>query len=174
MIKLISRVLLLNLILTIFIFIQGYWYWLINFELAFFSALFIILGSFHGYKSLVTKRLETGEGMNDVMLEKIEDPYELYDEETEEKIDEEKSLLQLVKEEKQRLKKNKQTFKKTIKSTPGIFSPWRFLPYTMLVLSFIGLNNNHILDITGFLTGLSFGIVAAIFVGKSWIKASAS
>ena len=174
MIKLISRVLLLNLILAIFIFIQGYWYWLINFELAFFSALFIILGSFHGYKSLVTKRLETGEGMNDVMLEKIEDPYELYDEETEEKIDEEKSLLQLVKEEKQRLKKNKQTFKKTIKSTPGIFSPWRFLPYTMLVLSFIGLNNNHILDITGFLTGLSFGIVAAIFVGKSWIKASAS
>jgi len=174
MIKLISRVLLLNLILTIFIFIQGYWYWLINFELAFFSALFIILGSFHGYKSLVTKRLETGEGMNDVMLEKIEDPYELYDEETEEKIDEEKNLLQLVKEEKQRLKKNKQTFKKTIKSTPGIFSPWRFLPYTMLVLSFIGLNNNHILDITGFLTGLSFGIVAAIFVGKSWIKASAS
>ncbi len=122
---------------------------------------------------MVQNRLHSGEGMNDEMLAKIEDPYELYDEESLEKTEEvEEDLSTVIKEEKKRLKENRQTLKKTVKSTPGIFSPWRFLPYIVLVLSFIALNNNHILDIPAFLIGLGAGIISAVFIGKKWISSS--
>jgi len=173
MIKLILRLLLVNLIFALFVFSMGYWYWLLNFELAFFASLSIIMGSFSGYRRMVQRRLDTGEGEESVFLDKIEDPYELYDENEKEEIPvEEMDLRAVVKEEKARLKSNRQTFKKTIKSTPGIFSPWRFLPYIFLVLSFIALNNNHILDISGFLIGLAIGIVGAVILGKKWIQTS--
>lgn len=173
MTKLIIRLLLAQLLFSIVLLVQGYWYWLLNFELAFVSSLFIILGSFSGYKRMVQNRLHSGEGMNDEMLAKIEDPYELYDEESLEKTEEvEEDLSTVIKEEKKRLKENRQTLKKTVKSTPGIFSPWRFLPYIVLVLSFIALNNNHILDIPAFLIGLGAGIISAVFIGKKWISSS--
>ena len=163
--RLIYRLLLVKLIFALVLFSLGYWYWLLNFELAFFSSMLIVFGSFHGYKALVQKRIEAGEGSDDTLLEKIEDPYELYEEETQAIEDESQDLVQVVKEEKARLKENKETLKKTIKSTPGLFSIWRFIPYIILVLSFIGLNNNHILDISAFLIGLSLGILSAIFIG---------
>ncbi len=171
MTKLIYRLLILQLLFILVLFVQGYWYWLLNFELAFVSAMFIIAGSFSGYKRMVDRRLEVGEGMNDAMLEKIEDPHELYDEDEPcEEVDQELSAV--IKEEKKRLKQNKQTLKKTIKSTPGIFSPWRFIPYIVLVLSFIGLNNNHVLDIPAFLIGLAAGIISAVLIGKRWISST--
>lgn len=128
---------------------------------------------------MINRRLDVGEGMNDELMQKLEDPYDLYDEEDVAKSQEfskdehkQEDLARLVKEEKKRLKKDKQTIKKTIKSSPGIFSPLRFLPYAMLVLSFISLNNNHILDTVAFLTGLGVGVFVAIIIGKNWIAAT--
>ncbi len=169
MIKIILRLLLVQLIFSLVLLVQGYWYWLLNFELAFLSSLLVVLGSFSGYKRMVNSRLDSGEGMDIDLLEKLEDPHGLYEENEaiEEKTEEE--LADVIKEEKKRLKANKQTFVKTVKSTPGIFSPWRFLPYLLLVLSFIGLNNNYVLDIPAFLLGLGAGIGAAIIIGKKWI-----
>lgn len=169
MIKLISRLLLVQLLFSAVLLIQGYWYWLLNFELAFVSSLLVVLGSFSGYRRMVQKRIDSGEGMDDEMLEKLEDPYSLYEEESFEKA-EEQDLAAVVKEEKKRLKEQKQTLKKTVKSVPGIFSAWRFLPYLFLVISFIGLNNNHMLDIPAFLIGLAAGIVSAVLIGKRWIE----
>lgn len=163
--RLIYRLLLVKLIFAVVVFLLGYWYWLLNFELAFFCSMFIVFGSFHGYKILVQKRIDAGEGSDESLLEKIEDPYELYEEEVQTEEESTQDLSQVVKEEKARLKENKETLKKTIKSTPGLFSIWRFIPYVALVLSFIGLNNNHILDIPAFLIGLGLGIVSAIFIG---------
>lgn len=168
--RLIYRLLLAKLIFVLVLFIQGYWYWLLNFELAFFASLFIILGSFSGYKRMIQRRMDAGEGLDQTMLEKIEDPYDLYEEESLHS-EEEPDLKEVIKEEKKRLKQNKETFKKTVKSTTGILSPWRFIPYLFLVLSFIALNNNHILDVLAFLLGLGVGIVSAVVLGKSWIKA---
>ncbi len=163
--KLFLRLLLVKLVFALVLFIQGYWYWLLNFELAFFSSMAIVFGSFYGYRKLILKRLESGEGSDDVLFEKIEDPHGLYDEEQVQDEDESVDLAQVVKDEKARLKQNKETLKKTIKSTPGLFSAWRFIPYIVLVLSFIGLNNNHVLDIPAFLIGLGLGVVSALFIG---------
>jgi len=181
MTRLLLRIALVQLLFAGVLFTQGYWYWLLNFELAFFSSVFIIIGSFHGYKRMIDRRLEVGEGMNDELIQKLEDPYNLYDDEKEvssENLDieqkPEEDLASVVKEEKKRLKQDKQTFKKTIKSTPGIFSPLRFAPYVILILSFISLNNNHILDVFAFLIGLGVGIATAILIGKKWIAGANS
>lgn len=173
MTKLIIKILLIKLIFAVFVVSQGYWYWLLNFELSFFASMLIVLGSFVGYKRMINRNIEKGDGIDQSLFEKLEDPYDLYDEsdEIQEETDKEKTPLELVKEEKKRMKGNKQTIKKTIKSTPGIFSPYRILPYAFLILSFIALNNNNILDIQGFLIGLAGGIVAAVLVGKRWIQA---
>jgi len=180
--RVLIRLLLVQFIFAIALFVMGYWYWLLNFELAFFSALLIILGSFSGYRRMVKKRLggtDIAENTDELILQKLEDPYDLYDDERdEEKVEiinpQEVNLADVVKEEKLRLKQNKQTLKKTIKSTPGIFSPWRFIPYIILVLSFIALNNNHILEIPAFLIGLGLGIASAVIIGKKWINGANS
>ncbi len=171
MTKLIYRLLFIELFFSLFLFIQGYWYWLLNFQLAFVSSLLIILGSFHSYKRMVNKRIEAGESQDDALLEKLEDPHGLYEEDLDEgqNLDQDLDLKAVVKEEKERLKAEKQSFKKTLKTTPALFSPLRFAPYIFLVLSFIGLNNNHILDIPAFLIGLGAGITAAVVLGKAWI-----
>jgi len=125
---------------------------------------------------MIKRRLDVGEGTDDTLMEKLDDPYDLYDEQPsgesaqlDIKENPQEDLASVVKEEKKRLKQDKQTLKKTIKSTPGIFSPLRFAPYVILILSFISLNNNHILDIAAFLIGLGVGIATAILIGKKWI-----
>ena len=160
----------MQIIFALIVFGTGYWYWLFNFELAFASSFMIILGSLYAYRSMIIRRIQTHEpSSDDEMLEKIEDPYALYDDETN-NVEEDKALSQIIKEEKLRLKQNKQSFKKTMKSSRGMFSPWRLIPYVFLVLSFIGLRNNHILDIPAFLIGLAVGIVASVYVGRGWLS----
>jgi pilus assembly protein TadC len=53
--------------------------WFINTQVAFFSASMIIIGSFVGYKNLVTNQVESGnQGKN--VLEEYEDKYQFYEE----------------------------------------------------------------------------------------------
>ena len=176
MTNILLRFLLVNFLIAGVLFIQGYWYWLINFELAAVSSALIIFGSFNGYKKMIQRRLDIGENSDNTLMEKLEDPYDLYDEKDQDfNIEKpEEDLVSVVKEEKKRLKQDKQTFKKTVKSASGILSPLRFIPYAILVLSFIALNNNHILDIPAFLVGLGVGIGSAVFLGKKWLSLSVS
>ncbi len=165
--KILYRTLVLTLVFASVLFAFGYGHWFLNFALAFFSSMLILFGTFSGYHRMVQKRLEAGEGEDESLLEEIEDPYALYEDE---KATQEPTSAQLLQEEKKRLKESKQTLKKTLKSSSGIFSPWRFLPYIVLVMSFIGLKNNHILDIPAFLLGLAGGIIFAVIVSKAWIE----
>lgn len=164
--KILYGTLLLTLVFAFVLFLLGYWRWFLNFELAFISSMLILFGTFSGYWSMVQKRLEAGEGEDQSLLDEIEDPYALYEEEEGR---EELTSAQLLQEEKRRLKQSSQSLKKTLKSGAGIFSPWRILPYIILVMSFIGLNNNHILSIPAFLLGLAGGIVFAVLVSKAWV-----
>lgn len=165
--KLLYGTLLLTLVCAAVLFALGYWHWFLNFELAFVSSMLILFGTFSGYHRMVQKRLEAGEGEDESLLDEIEDPHALYEDE---KAKEELTSAQLLLEEKKRLKQSRQTLKKTLKSSSGIFSIWRFVPYVVLVMSFIGLNNNHILNIPVFLLGLAGGIVFAVIVSKAWIE----
>lgn len=149
----------------------------VNVEVAFFSAFFIMMGSMYSYSRLVTKRLDNWENQNDKdLVDKIDDPYDLYDEEGEPKPEvnpEEIDLKEFIKEEKKRIKATGAT-KNTVKSAPAMVSLYRMIPYGLLVLGFIGLKNNGALSLWPYLVGLGLGILAGLFVGKGLFTTSSS
>ncbi len=142
----------------------------LNFQIAFLASVLILLGSTYSYKRLVDRRVASEDRPDDTdLIDKIDDPFDLYSEEisAEAMEVEEVDLKTVVKEEKKRLKENKQTIKNTAKSAPALVSIFRVVPYLFLVLGFIGLNNNALLSLTPFLVGLGFGVVVGLFMGKA-------
>lgn len=142
----------------------------INFQIAFLASVLILLGSTYSYKRLVERRVASEDRPDDTdLVDKIDDPFDLYSEEisSEAMQVEEIDLKTVVKEEKKRLKENKQTIKNTAKSTPALVSLFRIVPYIFLVIGFIGLKNNELLMLVPFLVGLGFGIVVGYMMGRA-------
>jgi len=139
----------------------------LNAQVAFVSAFLILLGSMYSYRKLVQRNLENGTAMHqEDLVEKIDDPYDLYGE-NEEAVDDEKPLKEVIREEKARLKANKATVRNVSKSTPALFSMYRLVPYGVLVLGFIALKNNNLLSLWYYLPGLAAGIVAGYLSGRA-------
>jgi len=137
-----------------------------NVETAFLSAFLIILGASYAYKKMILAKVESGEYVEDrELLDKIEDPHELYDEvEINNAPPEELNLKEIVKEEKAKVKPlNLKNIKHGIKGGLSIF---RLLPYLVLILGFIALKNNNILDLWYYLPSLFFGIIVGAFVSR--------
>jgi hypothetical protein len=128
-----------------------------------------MLGSMYSYKKLIDSRVETGEMHYDDPLDKIDDPYDLYDDnetisEKAEVNSEEVDLVQYIKDEKKRHKTN--SVKNTSKAAPALVSLYRVVPYIILILGFIGLNNNKILILMPYLMGLGIGVIVGLKVGQ--------
>ena len=139
----------------------------VNAEVAFVSAFLILMGSMYSYRRLVQRNLESEIAMHQAdLVEKIDDPYDLYGEAETPEADE-RPLKEVIKEEKARLKASKATVKNTAKSTPALFSLYRIVPYGILVLGFIALKNNNMLLLWYFLPGLAVGIVTGFFSGRA-------
>ncbi len=137
-----------------------------NVETAFLSALFIIIGASYAYKRMVLAKVKSGEYVQERdLLDKIEDPHELYDEkEINDAPPEELNLKEIVKEEKAKVKPlNVKNMKYGIK---GGISLFRIVPYLFLILGFIALKNNAILDLWYYLPSLFIGIIAGSFISK--------
>ena len=78
-IKLVRILLAVDVGVVLFCLLENNISWFLNTQIAFFSASMIILGSFVGYKNLVSKSVEMGNSGKDVLKE-YEDKYEMYDE----------------------------------------------------------------------------------------------
>ena len=131
----------------------------INLQVAFLSSLFVILGSTFAYKKMVKNQIDSKmiEEKRD-LLDEIEDPHGLYDDEPiNEAPVEELDLKEIVKEERAKIK----TFSvESIKhGARGGVSAFRIVPYIFLVLGFIALKNNELLNIAIYLPSLLVGIV---------------
>lgn len=138
----------------------------INIEIGFLSSLFVILGSSFAYKKMVKTKIESDmiDEKRD-LLDEIEDPYELYDDEPiNEASEDELDLKQIVKEERAKIK----TFSvDSIKhGARGSVSMFRIIPYIFLILGFIALKNNNLLDISIYLPSLLIGIVIGSIISK--------
>lgn len=120
----------------------------------------------YSYSKLIKKRVESKAYEDKDALKKIDDPYDLYDDEEEIVEDENFDLKEYIKEEKKRLK-SKGTLKSTVSSSPALVSAFRIVPYIVLILGFIGLKNNHLLELVPFLSGLGVGVIAGFFIGKA-------
>lgn len=137
-----------------------------NLQVAFLSSFFIILGSFYAYNKMVKSQVVSKNYESDRdALDIIDDPHELYDETPlSDAPAEDLDLKEIIKEEKAKIK----TFSLSAMKEGGSagFSVYRLIPYVFLVLGFIALQNNSILDISIYLPSLLVGIVVGYISSK--------
>jgi len=138
----------------------------LNIEVAFLSAFLIILGSSFAYQRMIHNKLDTNQYEDDRdPLDNIDDPYELYDKvEINNAPAEELDLKQIVKEEKAKIKTLSLNSAKH--GVRGSFSIARLVPYILLVLGFIALKNNNVLELSFYLPSLLIGIVAGAIISR--------
>ena len=143
----------------------------INLQVAFLSSLFIIIGSSIAYQRMVqtqvkSKNIEDGKRE---LLDNIEDPYELYDDEPINNAPvEDLDLKEIVKEEKAKIKTfSIDSMKHGVRGSVSLF---RLVPYIFLVLGFIALENNKLLDIAIYLPSLLVGIVVGSISMSGFMK----
>ena len=138
---------------------------LINSQIAFFTSTLVMIGSMFSYRRMVNARVEhniiTTDDSKDV-IDKLEDPYDLYSEEIIEDTD--VNISEAIKEEKKRMKANRRSLFQTIKDTKGALSIYRLSAYALLVLGFLYLNRHGILHIPAYLISLSLPIIAILTV----------
>ena len=141
----------------------------INAEVGFLSAFFIILGSSYAYKRMVQSKVANGEYVEErELLDKIEDPHELFDDKPiNDAPYEELDLKSIIKEEKAKVKNF--SVKNIKYGAKGGISAFRIVPYVLLVLGFIALKNNELLSLWYYLPALTFGIIIGAFVSKEAI-----
>ncbi len=83
--------------------------------------------------------------------------------------DEVADIKELIKEEKAKQKQN--IIENTTKNGAAWVSVYRLLPYAFLVLGFLGLQNNHMMQLLPYMTGLGIGIIIGYFLAKEWFLA---
>jgi len=156
-------VLVVELFLAIVYFIDFEWF--VNAQVAVLSSFLVIVASLFTNQRLVEKRLQNEEeGDQRDPLDKIDDPHELFEEEQEEVNVEELDFKEIVKEEKKKVKPFQiANVKQGVK---GSFSFWRLGAYLFLVMGFIALKNNAVLNIAVYLVSLPIGIVLGYIVMK--------
>lgn len=149
------------LISIIFFDIKTLW----NTQFGFISASLVMLASMKSYKRMVDARVElnlvTMDDSQDV-IDKLEDPYDLYSEDV--IVEEDKSLVDVVKDEDQKSKKNSRTLNQTIKDAKTAFSLYRIGAYILLILGFFYLNRHELLQVPSYILALSIPMLVVVFV----------
>ena len=140
----------------------------INIQVASVSSLLVILGSAYAYRKMVRSQVDAGyyEDKRD-LLDTIEDPHELYDDEPiNDAPAQELDLKAIVKEEKAKIKTL--SVKNMKHGVRGSISVFRIVPYIFLILGFIALKNNEVLDLRFYLPALLVGIIAGSITSKEF------
>ena len=142
---------------------------LYNTQVGFISATLVMLASMMSYSRMVNTAVEQNVIMMDDskdVIDKLEDPYDLYSEEIIEEVleEEEVDLVETVKEERKRLKENKRTLKQTLKDSKAAFSFYRLGAYAVLVLGFLYLNRHGLLHIPSYILALSIPPMVMVIV----------
>ena len=165
MIKAIVVLLIADIVVIFFSYLLGGGSTLLNTQVGFITSSLVMLGSMKSYHSMVEGRLNVGAIPDDERdtLDKLEDPYDLYDDENIED-DKEKTLQEVVKEERENLKKNRRSFLETTKDSKAAFSFYRLGAYVLLILGFFYLNNHKILEIPYYLISLFIPTVVVVIV----------
>jgi len=173
--NIINALLIIDIGIIIFCLLSGNRVWLLNSQIAFVSSSLIMFASIISYRNMVQARLDMGMVVADDnrdTLDKIEDPFDLYSEdkkslpkeELKKELKEEKSLKEVVVEEKKNLKKNRRSIWQTAKDSKAALSFYRLGAYAVLIFGFFYLNNNKILDISSYLFALALPPVIVVIM----------
>ena len=135
-----------------------------NTQVGFVSAALVMFASMRSYRRMVNARVEhniiTYDDSKDA-IDTLEDPYDLYSEEV---VEEEKDLVEVVKEERQKLKEGSRSFSQTLKDTKSALSIYRVSAYIVLILGFLYLNRQGLLHIPSYILALSVPMLVVVFV----------
>ena len=142
---------------------------LISFIVAFISSTIVVIASFKTYQNMVNKRLALNDGAYEIdnrdTIDKLEDPYNLYDEQKNTLV---QDLKEAIKQEKELAKKNRRSLKETAKDSATAFSFSRILAYALLVGGFFYLLNSNYLNLYYYLPTLALpNMIAVIFLLNS-------
>ena len=156
-IKILKVLIFTDILLLITAMVFGGKVWVYNTQVGFISATLIMIASVISYRRMVNSRVEHGivtmDDSKDV-IDKLEDPYDLYSEDVvEEKTEED--LREVVKEERKKLKENRRSLGQTLKDTKAALSIYRLAAYAALILGFMYLNRQELLYIPAYLFALS-------------------
>jgi len=139
----------------------------LNFVVAMMSSMMIGMGSLYAYRQMIDKRVaDIDPEDNKDIIDMMDDPYDLYEEEREQEV---ADIKQMIKEEKARQRSN--IVKNTAQNASAWVSMYRIIPYAFLILGFIALENNRMLDVLPYLVGLGAGIPLGYLMAKElWIR----
>ncbi len=152
----------LQVIIALLLFISKAFF--VSFEVALLSGSLITMGSLYAYRNMIQARTQNVDiEDNKDVIDMMDDPYDLYEEERKSEVDDIKAM---IKEEKVRQKH--QVVKNTVKNGAAWVSVYRLLPYAFLVLGFLGLQNNHLMQLLPYMVGLAFGIAAGYLLSREW------
>jgi len=142
--------------------------WLINLQIGFISSALVMLASIVSYRNMVQGRVASGMVVaedNRDTLDKIEDPYDLYEEGVSEPDESSKRpFKEIVQEERDRIKKQKRSLWQIGRDSKAALSFYRLGAYVVLIVGFFYLNNHKILDIVSYLLALSLPPVVVVFL----------
>ena len=148
------------LISIIFFDIKVLW----NTQFGFISASLIMLASMKSYQRMINARvaldLVTIDDTKDV-IDQLEDPYDLYSEDV---VEEDKDLVEVVKEERQKLKANGRTTAQTLKDAKAALSLYRVGAYILLILGFMYLNRQGLLHVPSYIVALSVPMLVVVYI----------
>jgi len=153
MVKIINTLLILDIGIVIFTYLSGDIVWFINAQIGFISSSLVVLATFISYKSMVEKRVEAGDisDLDRDTVDKIEDPYHLYDENH-------------IENEKDIQKKRKLSVKEALKNSRASLSIYRLLAYAILVIGFLYLTRTSQLDIIPYIFAISLPPIVIIIL----------
>jgi hypothetical protein len=121
--------------------------WFINTQTGFLSSLLIVIGSFLGYRKLI-KTKATEDFSSDEFMEKIEDPYGVWDDDKSSKISSVKIAA------------------KDIKATAhGFLSLYRVASYILFCILFLILVKSELFSFIPFIAGVSFIPLGVLICG---------
>lgn len=137
----------------------------VSFEVAMLSSMMITMGSLYAYRNMIRSRVgEVDLEAHKDTIDMMDDPYDLYEDERDIEIADVKEMIKAEKNlQKQAILEN------TVKNSPALVSVYRLIPYAFFVLGFIALQNNHMLQLLAYLTGLAYGIVIGYLLSREWL-----
>jgi hypothetical protein len=138
---------------------------LFNTQIGFLSATLVMIASMISYRRMVNARVENEVITMDIdkdVIDKLEDPYDLYSEEIKE--EEVEDVAKAIREEKARLKENRRSLFEVLRDTKAALSIYRVGAYMLLALGFLYLNRHGILHIPAYLFSLSLPLLLIVIL----------
>jgi hypothetical protein len=127
---------------------------MISFFVAMVSSILILFASKISYRNYVNRESEKfSKNVERDILDKISDPYDLY---SEDEILEETHKKPSILENK----------KDILKAVPVYFSVFRIFSYIFLVIGFIYLQDNQLMEIGYYLLGITAGIISMLLINN--------